>query len=133
METTTSESDSLRHPGNSPVFTTSFATLLDTPEDARKLVLVKRPKGLVDMFGRPYPKYVALWVHHFDDYGVLVEGTYDMVLARRALRKAGYATGDTALWAWRPVVVGQEAGEWPFGQWVGGRSSVAFYFDVNAL
>jgi hypothetical protein len=106
-------------PENSPVFTESFVSVMDTPDEFRKLVEVKSPEGLVDMFRRPYPRKVALWVHHFDDYGVIVEGTYDIVLAKRALKKAGYLKGEAALWGYRPMAVE-------------GRSAVAFYFDVVA-
>lgn len=132
MGTTTEEGSALRHPGNAAVFTESFRSALDTPDTHRKLVLVKCPKGLVDMFGRPYPRYVAVWVHHFDDYGVVVEGTYEVVLARRALKKAGYDIGLAGLWGWRPILVGQESPTGGFGGAVGGRSSVAFYFDVGS-
>lgn len=115
----------------SPVFVDSFVSLVDTPDTHRKLVSVKSPLDLVDMFGRRYPRRVALWVHHFDDYGVLVEGTYCIVLARRALKKAGYDLGASALWGYRPIAVGAEQVSWPRGVQVGGRSGVAFYFDVK--
>jgi hypothetical protein len=112
------------------VFTASFQSALDTPETHRKLVEVKAPKGLVDMYGRPYPRNVALWVHHYDDFGALVEGTYDIILARRAIKKAGYDVD--GFWGYRPIVVDQELANSPWGKMVGGRSCVAFYFDVSA-
>lgn len=128
---TTTNPLALVHKGNSPVFTESFVSLLDTPEEFRKLVEVKVPDGLVDMYGRPYPPRVALWVHHFDDYGVVVEGTYELYLARRALKKAGYKKALSSLWGYRPIRVGQdEPAVGAFGSATGGRSCMAFYFDV---
>lgn len=108
----------LAHRGTSPMFTESFVSVLDTEEDFRRLVEVKTPKGLVDMFGRPYPARVVLWVHHFDDYGVIVEGTYEVRLARKALKRAGYDPGEAGVWGYRPTMVEK-------------RSCVAFYFDVT--
>lgn len=115
----------------SPMYTESFSSVMDTPRDSRILVEVKTPKGLVDMFGRVYPPKVALWVHHFDDYGVLVEGTYEVVIARRALKAAGYEKGARQCWGYRPTLVGVGASEWPRGLASGGRGAVAFYFDVT--
>lgn len=100
------------------MFTESFVSVMDTPDSHRRLVEIKVPKGLVDMFGRLYPTRVVLWVHHFDDYGVLVEGTYEIRLARKALKKAGYDPGDSGVWGYRPTMIS-------------GRSAVAFYFDVR--
>lgn len=128
---TTTNPLALVHKGNSAVYTESFTSLLDTPDDCRKLVEVKVPDGLVDMYGRPYPPRVALWVHHFDDYGVVVEGTYELFLARRALKKAGYKKALWSLWGWRPIRVGQtDQPVGSFGSPTGGRSCMAFYFDV---
>lgn len=114
----------------SPMFSETFKSLVDTDPRDRKFVEVKVPKGLVDMFGRVYPRRVTLCVHHFDDYGVLVEGTYEIVLARKALKKVGY--DPAVLWGYRPVQVGQELRGWPDGLMGGGRSAIAFYFDKEA-
>lgn len=117
---------------NSPVHTRSFKSKVRSGDDLESslLVEVKVPKGHVDMFGRLYPRRMVVWVHHFDDYGVLVEGTYEITVARKALKKAGY--GDAVLWAYRPILVNQKASKWPYGAAVGGGSAVAFYFDVRS-
>lgn len=117
-------------PGAVNAFVEPFDTLLDTAPSHRKLVTVKVPSGMVDMFGRAYPRRVMLWVHHYDDFGVFVEGTYEIVLGRKALKKAGYDVVD--LWGWRPTLTGQEERAWPLGQAGGGRPGLAFYFDVEA-
>lgn len=125
---------SLVTPGTfSPVHTKSFSSRLRELEELKdsKLVQIDVPSGMVDMFGRPYPSEMALWVHHFDDYGVVVEGTYEATLARKAMRRAGYAKKDTKLWSWRPLMIDQVVSEWPHGLAHGGVPGVAFYFEVS--
>jgi len=147
METTTEPSEKAPGDGqgfwmnglvtqkNSPVHTRSFKSKVRSGSELKSdsvLVEIKVPKGMVDMFARPYPRRMVVWVHHFDDYGVLVEGTYSAVLAKKALKKAGY--GSPVVWAYRPILVNAKASTWPYGAEVGGGSAVAFYFDVqNAL
>lgn len=118
---------------HSPVFIKKFRSKLrkdqDLPEECSKLVQIDVPDGLVDMFGRLYPEQMWAWVHHFDDYGVIVEGTYEVGLARRALKKAGYK--HVRLWGYRPILLNRKASSWPYGLSVGGRSAVAFYFEVS--
>jgi hypothetical protein len=119
---------------NSPVFTQPFKSKLhkdvELGEEYSKLVQIKVPSGLVDMFGRAYPSEMYLWVHHFDDYGVIVEGTYEATLARKALKRVGYKK--VKLWGYRPILINRKVGTWPYGNLVGGRSCVCFYFDVGS-
>lgn len=116
---------------NAPVHTATFKSKLrDGAElEDSKLVQIKVKPGLVDMFGRLYPRKMVMWVHHFDEYGVIVEGTYEVCLARKALKKAGYT--EVRLWGYRPILINQKASQWPYGLAVGGGSAVAFYFDVK--
>lgn len=108
-----------------------MATLLGTPEGDRKLVEVKVPNGLVDMFGKPYSGVMHLWVHHYENFGVLVEGTYEIRLARKALKKAGYEPSVSVEWGYRPTLIGQDTKASGWGAAVGGRPCMAFYFDVE--
>lgn len=92
--------------------------------------------GGTDSFDRVLPDKVDLKVTHHDGYGVLVSGAVlggvDITLARRALKKAGYEKDDYMGWSYRPTMVDQNPGRWPFGLWVGGIPAVAFYFKVEA-
>lgn len=100
--------------------------VVNDPDDPNSVFVKVKCDG-VDMFGRPYPPKKTLRVTHFDDYGVLVTGTYEVRFARKALKKVGY---DEAVrnGAHRPTMVDQQPGRWPFGLWVGGTPAVAFYF-----
>lgn len=68
-------------------------------------------------------------VYHFDNYGVLVEGTSDYAVGISALIKAGYDADDACDWARRATRVEQT---WSAdGHAVGGESAVAFYFQTS--
>lgn len=49
---------------------------------------------MADPFHRKTPERVTVRVQHHDGYGVLVVGTADPVVGRRALRKVGYEGGE---------------------------------------
>src|SRR4051812_18154811 len=106
----------------------------DVPDDPNSVVVDVRCGGL-DVFGRDRPERVYLKVTHHEGYGVLVSGSVlgglDIVLARRALRKAGYDKADVRSWSYRHFMVDQKPSMWPFGLWVGGTPAVAFYFEVG--
>lgn len=98
-------------------------------EDGVAIVTVKTGGG-ENMCGVPIPPTVECRVHHHEGYGVLVVGTGDVLVARRALKKVGYGD-DVRFGPHRPARVNQEPGKWPFGLWVGGESAVAFYFSAG--
>lgn len=82
-----------------------------------------------DMFGRKYSKTVSLEVREYPDYGMLVIGTYDIEIARRALKATGWRR--VRRLAYRPTLIGQEDREWPEGLAVGGTPAVAFYLSLQ--
>lgn len=59
-----------------------------------------------DPFGLKQTERVTVQVQHAEGYGVLVSGTYDPVVGRRALRRVGYTGANS--FGYRPWASGAE-------------------------